>query len=451
MERAKAHPRKKFFIEMFTRDLALNDCIMDLIDNSIDGYIKSRKIKINEDLFFKDLHESSGELPIINVTFDNTTFTIHDNCGGISYTAARDDIFNFGHENTSVTDESTGTLGVYGVGLKRAIFKIGDCFEIESKSETDGFKVNVASIQEWVGKDDDFEDWSFSIEKTKGETKIEKRYTNISITKFRPETKMVFVEPSFLRTLEFDIAKVYSIYLDRYVRVRLNGKFIKPMLLRFGESTNVKSSIHKTRIDDVEIIIYAGLAERDSQNEWKAESAGWYISCNGRLVVIANKDELTGWGTGALPQYHSKYKGFFGLVMFISNNSYALPWTTSKRGLNRESLVFQKIRTQMMASAKPVISFLNKMYPSELSENIHERKILENVENTELKSIVRRPNQEFVIKTEKNKAQKTTTKISYEVEKSDVETIRKHLRSPQLTNPQIGKYTFEQFLIRIHK
>ncbi len=34
---AKAYPRKHFFFEMFTRDLSLEDCVLDLIDNSIDA------------------------------------------------------------------------------------------------------------------------------------------------------------------------------------------------------------------------------------------------------------------------------------------------------------------------------------------------------------------------------------------------------------------------------
>jgi hypothetical protein len=31
---ASAFPRKRFFLDMFTRDIFLDDCILDLIDNS---------------------------------------------------------------------------------------------------------------------------------------------------------------------------------------------------------------------------------------------------------------------------------------------------------------------------------------------------------------------------------------------------------------------------------
>jgi len=35
-----AEPRKQFFISLLTRDITLSNCILDLIDNSIDGIIK---------------------------------------------------------------------------------------------------------------------------------------------------------------------------------------------------------------------------------------------------------------------------------------------------------------------------------------------------------------------------------------------------------------------------
>jgi hypothetical protein len=45
---ARAYPTKEFFIEMFTRDISLEDCILDLIDNSIDSLIRARKIDIEK-------------------------------------------------------------------------------------------------------------------------------------------------------------------------------------------------------------------------------------------------------------------------------------------------------------------------------------------------------------------------------------------------------------------
>jgi hypothetical protein len=35
--KAGANPTKAFFVTMITRDITLEDCILDLIDNSVDG------------------------------------------------------------------------------------------------------------------------------------------------------------------------------------------------------------------------------------------------------------------------------------------------------------------------------------------------------------------------------------------------------------------------------
>jgi len=50
---ANAFPRKRFFLEMFTRDISLEDCILDLIDNSIDSLVRTKDLDPARDLFKK--------------------------------------------------------------------------------------------------------------------------------------------------------------------------------------------------------------------------------------------------------------------------------------------------------------------------------------------------------------------------------------------------------------
>src|SRR4051794_40593306 len=40
-DKAHANPTKRFFVRMITRDITLDDCILDLIDNSVDGAWRS--------------------------------------------------------------------------------------------------------------------------------------------------------------------------------------------------------------------------------------------------------------------------------------------------------------------------------------------------------------------------------------------------------------------------
>src|SRR5256885_1297493 len=122
---ANAYPKKKFFLEMFTRDISLEDCILDLIDNSIDSFIRTRNIDISANLLnpgSSSNGQKSDPLPKIELSFSDTEFKINDKCGGISRKAALEEVFNFGH----TSNYATGQLGAYGIGLKRAIFKIGN-------------------------------------------------------------------------------------------------------------------------------------------------------------------------------------------------------------------------------------------------------------------------------------------------------------------------------------
>ena len=51
MKYASAEVRKQFFIDMFTRDISLEDCVLDLIDNSIDSYLLKHQIPISRLIF----------------------------------------------------------------------------------------------------------------------------------------------------------------------------------------------------------------------------------------------------------------------------------------------------------------------------------------------------------------------------------------------------------------
>lgn len=42
-EKVDARPVKSFFVSMLTRDISLYDAILDLLDNCVDGIVRSTK------------------------------------------------------------------------------------------------------------------------------------------------------------------------------------------------------------------------------------------------------------------------------------------------------------------------------------------------------------------------------------------------------------------------
>ena len=104
--------------------------------------------------------------------------------------------------------------------------------------------------------------------------------------------------------------------------------------------------------------IYAGLSDSDPQK------AGWYVLCNGRLVLGADQTNRTGWGEEGekiIPKYHNQFARFRGYVFFDSDDAALLPWNTTKTGVDSDSSLFQAVRLDMISTARPVIDFLNAL------------------------------------------------------------------------------------------
>ena len=256
---------------------------------------------------------------------------------------------------------------------------------------------------------------------------------------------MSLKDMAFKSKLYKEIAQSYALFLERFVRVKINGDVVEPIPIPIGSSDKVNPAVEMIKENTTTVIIIASLAGRDEKNQWRSEQAGWYIACNGRMVVSADKTELTGWGGGALPVFHSKYRGFVGLVLFQSNNALELPWRTTKRGINQESIVYINVRNKMRELARQILTFLDKMYPSEIQEESQYRNITESIRPADIKRISKDAKKDFSYPKENLKI-KGNVSIQYSVEKHKLELIRKHLRSPTMSGGVIGKLTFEKYL-----
>lgn len=145
-KRIHADATKDFFVTMITRDISLRDCIFDLLDNAIDGARRKPAAGTAQPLNGYE----------VRLTFDSNTFRIGDNCGGIRLSDAIDYAFHFGRRPDSPADVKGG-IGLYGIGMKRAIFKVGRKCEVTSHADDASFKVLI-DVAEWEVKTEwDFE------------------------------------------------------------------------------------------------------------------------------------------------------------------------------------------------------------------------------------------------------------------------------------------------------
>ena len=91
---ANVYPTKAFFTNMITRDITLEDSILDLIDNSIDGASKCEghpPINLDDNIDFSNYRISINASP--------GGFSIIDNCGGMTLDDAADYAFTFGRRS----------------------------------------------------------------------------------------------------------------------------------------------------------------------------------------------------------------------------------------------------------------------------------------------------------------------------------------------------------------
>ena len=438
---ADARPTKGLFLEMFVRDLSLESCILDLVDNSIDSLIRSRNIDVSEALLPEGIMEgnnngeSEGFKPgIIEITIDSEQFKISDNCGGITVEAARTDVFRMGNEK----EENEGQLGVYGIGLKRAIFKIGNDITIESKTVDEGFKM-VIDVPTWSKKGK----WELPFDVIQGARDQKTAGTSIVIKSYRKEISERIKSGTFETHLKEMVERTYCLFLNRYVEVTLNGSKVEPKPIPIGDSPNINIAKEEFEENGVKVTIYAGLAGRTEEKEWKQADAGWYIACNGRLIVTADRSELTGWGNN-LPLFVPKFRGFVGLVFFYSRKPLSLPWTTTKQGLNPESLVFQRALTRMAVTAKPVINFLSSMVSSNGSEKEPQREAAAEVKYVDVRSLAEK--QKTTFKAMPVKIEEWTTTVQFSVKDKDIDRIRKCLGKSSWSARKIARYTFDYYL-----
>lgn len=362
-EPVNARPVKSFFVHMLTRDIALVDAILDLLDNCVDGILRQKANRTGPTPY-----DGFGAV----IKFDNTSFSISDNCGGIPWNL-HDYAFRMGKEDAD-RDGDLPTVGVYGIGMKRAIFKIGKRCLISTQHEEDCYEVEITP--DWIAQPDN---WVLPV--SESVQKNEEDGTTIVIDKLNEGIKDNFDkdEKEFTRELTEKVRTHYAYILEKGFEVKINGKEIegKPTRLIFAKTGDTKGADYAIRPyvfrgehDGVRIFLSVGFTRPipsqqevvDEQEEKKYSSmdAGWTIVCNDRAVLYCDRTELTGWGEAGVPRYHTQFIAISGIVEFRSNDAAKLPTTTTKRGLDTGSPLYLQVKNKMREGMQIFTNYTNK-------------------------------------------------------------------------------------------
>jgi hypothetical protein len=362
----KATPVKSFFVSMLTRDISLEDAILDLLDNCIDGLHRSVEYskRRNENNPYRGFKAE--------ITFSGKSFSISDNCGGIPW-EQHDYAFRMGRDKDRALEP--GSLGTFGIGMKRAIFKMGEHCRILSRNGEYQYQIEITP--EWLKNDN----WNLVAEYA--EWPGDKDGTLIEVWQLHEGIAKQFDEYSdkFLTQLTTTVSTHFAYIIGKGFEIKINGSVIvpRPITIAFDIKTDEQSAYVRPFIfqktpengeeDGVDVFLTVGFwrpppteSEIDDESNSpknSAENAGWTIVCNDRVVVFNDKTILTGWGDSGVPRYHNQFIAISGIVEFRSNDPRKLPTTTTKRGLDASSHLYLQVRQKMCEGVKIFTQYTN--------------------------------------------------------------------------------------------
>ncbi len=457
--RIDASPAKRFFVEMLTRDIELSDAILDLLDNCVDGAIRT-----------KPKAGSPTNKPyqgyFAKIKLSPTEFSIEDNCGGISHEIAQKHALRLGREDSD-RDANLATVGVYGIGMKRAIFKLGSDAKIHSYHPDGAFLIPITS--EWMEKDI----WHLKMEAADN---LAEFGTKITVRKLKNSIALLFDKTvnDFINDFKELLRKHYSYIIEKGFTVEVNGEKIIPKIQKLllvpdsvKENQKISPYFYELTVDGVSVELVMGLydnlpseddVEEGVSGRRSKSDAGWTVICNDRIVIDNDKTHLTGWGENGLPNYHSQFIAITGVVTFTSNDPKKLPVKTTKRGIDQDSALYSVVKNEMREALRVFTSFTNQWK----SDSQERREIHEKAESVEIKKITASipaekwrnvtkggKGRRYVPDLPKNTKDKANAKISFAKPIADVEKLRSYFGEDTETKAsEIGSMAFDVVLKR---
>jgi hypothetical protein len=344
-------------------------------------------------------------------------------------------------------EPTAGQIGRFGIGMKRDLFMMGDTVSVESWTATSHFLIKI-DLKAWAKKDE----WDFEFTTYEDEITVpnEKIGTRISVKDFRPPISQEFGLPNFEPDLIEILQKEQKTALHRGFKIVVNGIALASEPYKLKQLPNhiepafFRTSYNGSKQPDLNVELLAGI------DESKPKDAGWYVACNGRFILIADKTSKTGWGEESeisLPKMHPQFARFRGYVFFDCDDPSRLPWNSTKTGLNTDSHIYRETRQMMVNATRPVINFLNQL---DAEKELDERPLHRAVEKAESRAIA---SVKVALHRDRNfryKGLKGDTdpdqaiRISYVRRLGDVQKVRRKLQVEK--NRDVGVRTFEYYL-----
>jgi hypothetical protein len=325
--RLDATPSKRLYLSIIA-DYDLNRSICELVDNGLDIWVKNKRAK---------------KITII-ITLDKSqqTISVEDDAGGLPKAELR---YIVGPGQTG-TDPSDETIGIFGVGTKRAVVALAQDVRIKTRFQKQK-TYQVDFDDKWIENDD----WELPVYEVDN---IAEGSTIVELQKLR-----IHIDDAVIAQLKDHLCTTYSRFLsNNSITLQINSEKLSP---RFFENwayppnfePRKYTTVLKTADNfEVRVEAYAGLTCESSP---AGGEYGVYFYCNDRLVARALKTFDVGFTKGFAGLPHPKVS-LTRVLIFLNGDARCMPWNSSKSDINTKHVVFLAIHDWLVQVVKDYAS-----------------------------------------------------------------------------------------------
>ncbi|WP_413624251.1 ATP-binding protein [Luteibacter sp. Lutesp34] len=311
-----ATPDKKMFWSIIS-DYDLRTAICELIDNSIDVWNKSDKKTRLEIRLYTDE--------------DTQTIRIEDTAGGVDEAELRH-LVSPGSSNNDPTGKS---IGVFGVGSKRAVVALAAQTSIQTrKGSGKSFQIDVNDA--WLAE----EGWDIPVYEIPS---IDNDTTTIELFKLRTPLRKDDVD-----LLERHVRETYALFLeDARVSISLNGTPLNPIKFDAWAFPPNFEPIKVESVSDFQnsgVVFFRVTGGLIRDREPNTENYGVYIYCNNRLVAQEVKSRDVGYYNSAEAGVPHPDASICRVIVELDGPARLMPWTSAKNAVNPENPTFRAVR-----------------------------------------------------------------------------------------------------------
>lgn len=314
-----AVPSKRLFLSIIA-DYDLNKSICELIDNAFDMWTRNGRI---------------GKVHI-SVVLDHrdNRIVVEDDAGGIE----KNNLTFIVGPGQSGSDSTDDTIGIFGVGTKRAVVALAKDVRITTRAQ-DGKTHQIMFDDKWI----EHEDWALPLfevaDLIAGKTRVELSRLRVSIG---PEEEEI---------LRDHLGATYARFLTMpEVALTLNGR---PIAARFFDQWSYPPKYEPRRYcgslrtpngREIALEVVAGLSSESSPTTGEY---GVYFYCNDRLVAPAMKTIEVGFSRGLAGPPHPKIS-LTKVIVSINGDAGEMPWNSSKSDISTNHHTFMALHNWLV-------------------------------------------------------------------------------------------------------